>query len=188
MIEGKWMNPMLQKGMIEWGPASIGNNVMTQSKKIRVCLGDFNSKSDNFPQYKIEVNFKTACGEDVLHQTSTKDLCNVPIVELVKAVQANLPNDCNIHTINLGANGKKAAYVNDSNKKLASILKGIFSSFPGFSKSDSTKFLDIANNARAELFEELVEDEEYIPAGGKATLQIKDQQDNVVSSCTLNLV
>lgn len=167
MIEGKWMKPMLGKGQIEWGPASIGNNVMTLEGKIDIKLGNLVSKKEPFPMYSIVVEFSTASGNLVTHTTSTIDLKKIPIVELVRAVKDKTPKDLDIRAINLGANGKNAAYVNHSRKQIASIFK----SWPTLISNHS----NIINNARAELFEELIEDMEYIPAGGKATLSIFDQ-------------
>jgi hypothetical protein len=178
MIEGKWMKPMLVEGEIDWGPASIGNNVMTHGKNIKLKLGDFVS-DNSFPQYSITVKFCSAAGDEVTHKTSTKDLRGIPIVELVQAVKDKTPNEIKVQAVNLGANGRKAAYVNESHNKLLSFIKAVPSLF--------TEHPDIINKARLELFKELIEDKEYIPSQGAATLQVFDQNDTIKSSCTLKL-
>lgn len=179
MIEGKWMRPMVAEGEIDWGPASIGNNVMTLERNIHIKLGNLDSKIEPFPQYSIIVEFITAAGEHVTHRTSTQDLKGIPVIELVQAVKDNTPPGMNIQAVNLGANGKKAAYVNHSLKKIASIIE----SWPSLIFNHSK----IINNARKELFEELIEDKDYIPAGGVATLQIYDQNHKHISECFLKL-
>jgi hypothetical protein len=99
-------------------------------------------------------------------------------VELVRSIKENTPKDIKIQAVNLGANGKKAAYVNDLYKKISCVFHAV--------PTLITDHSNILNRARQELFKELIEDKGYIPPKSAVTLDVLYQKERM-SSCTLNL-
>ncbi len=173
MIEGKWVAPMVQAGEIDWATPSLGNNVMTASG-FRTKLGEIGKgRSSGVPRLEIAVRFSAMNGEERTHTTLTgdvgrhevDDLEEVPVLGLVRGVaewSRENRGEGEITAVNLGAAGKKAAYVNEPTRIRQSAKEACGTTLARtLLHLNPLEAMDLVNNARVHLFQTLIDDREY---------------------------
>lgn len=196
MIEGKNLAQLLGEGEIPWAPASIGNNVIATMDDTgqeivggveKITLQDL-QRDDILATMRL--NFKKEDGGTIpTREVPSTVLKDLPVVELLEALKKSADEygltDCRV--VNLGANGKHSAYVNNTFLKLEAVLEEI-SSRDGILAILRTGFEGVRDKVRNELIKELIEEEKGIGKGCEAHLQVFDHSGGVVGEAVLKAV
>lgn len=113
LIEGKWMNRLL--GTRAWQPASLGNNLLAAGHGIHTTMGALEREGAG----EIRVEYRRADLRTQVYTSTLADLRGQNVLGLVRDVLAacgSAPPDW----IDLGANGTRAAVVNEPRRIRAS--------------------------------------------------------------------
>ena len=113
LVEGKWMNRLL--GTRAWQPASLGNNLLAAGEGIRTTLGALEREGTG----EIRIEYRRADLRTQEYSSSLGDLRGQNVLGLVRDVLAacgSAPPDW----IDVGANGTRAAVVNEPRRIKAS--------------------------------------------------------------------
>lgn len=119
MIEGKWLNRLI--GTTEWGPSSLGNNLLAVGPGIITSLGalDQDAEGEIIITYPLPDN---GAERRRVQRTSIADLHDQNILDLVRAVLRRCgENGHGIDWIDLSAMGMDAAVVNEPDRLAAAV-------------------------------------------------------------------
>jgi hypothetical protein len=196
MIEGKNLARLLGDKEIPWEPASIGNNVIATmditGQEITGGIPNItlNDLTRNNSLAIMRLSFEKEDGGILpTREVSSTELRDVPIVELLKelagkAQEYGLADCC---AVNLGANGKNSAYVNNTLYKREAFFKEMFS-ISGLFANLKHGINGITDRVRDELIKELIDDKRGMKQGGEARLQVFNSKEKLIGEAVLKTV
>ncbi|HEY7149026.1 MAG TPA: hypothetical protein VH420_06235 [Gaiellaceae bacterium] len=166
LIEGKWMNRLL--GTKAWRPASIANNVLASGPGISTSLGALASGAG-----ETRLSYHLPDGRTQEHVTTLGDLEGENVPELVReVVRLHAEQGERLDAINLGANGERAAVVNEKARLKAAV------------RSPNPLNL-LPHRAKERLVKRAIADGISVPPGTAVTLTTTDGAGQVVGDASL---
>ncbi|WP_319549569.1 hypothetical protein [Desulfogranum marinum] len=192
MIEGKNLAKLCGEKEIKWGPASIGNNVIaTMDETNQEIAGGkkitFKDLQGDDVLATMRLSFKKENGEEIqTREVPSTVLKKFPVVELLEELKKNAGKygleDCCV--VNLGANGKESAYVNNRLLQIEAVLKENLS--PEGILTNLTKGSgELKDRVRDELIKKLIDDQKGMGRGSKAHLEVSTPSKEIIGKAIL---
>ena len=127
LMETKTLRNLTGPEPIPWEPASLGNNLLTSGPGLRARLGTLQTAHG---KTKVTTRFQREDGMEVVHSATLAEVHEAALVPYARAVQAHLkashdPALRAIRAIDLGAQGKGSAYVNQPGWMVPSALAAV---------------------------------------------------------------
>lgn len=125
MIEGKEMKGLARPGYAPWAPFSIGNNVLTDGATPWMTLEQLDAQSDRF---QVAVQFSSRKGQAISHTSRWSDVApnqktppSATVLKIAKGfsqwTEMEYPEWRDIRLVNVGAQGRDSAYVNETGRQ-----------------------------------------------------------------------
>jgi hypothetical protein len=137
MIEGKELRALSRPGRAPWAPASIGNNVLTDGGTPWMTLAELDQHGARF---QVVARMRSRTGKDFVHHSSWSDVApgkKKQPSDTVLAIAGGFARLCetrypewsNIRLLNLSAQGRHSAFVNEPNRQVKAALGSLIHPF-----------------------------------------------------------
>jgi hypothetical protein len=189
MIEGKELRGLAKPGRADWAPFSIGNNVLTDGGTGWWSLEELDHLGDRF---QLQVVMRSRIGATIVHRSPWSDVgdktrASVVVLAIATSFAAQCesrhPEWNGVRLLNLSAQGKQSAFVQETGRKWNAALGTIvhpFETLEGVARGGTP--VDVV---RTRLGRQVAKDDAGI--AGRIEMELRDR-DQCVGRATLNLV